>query len=81
MARTQVLLATILPSIHTAQAPAGTPLSATASKETSVGGDKLASLLPLGVPSVDSTFQPALDLATGASRFGLLLVGPALVTV
>ncbi|KAI6120606.1 hypothetical protein EDD16DRAFT_1574516 [Pisolithus croceorrhizus] len=47
------------------------PVSACPAKDS---GDKLAALLSHGVPTVDTTFVPAVNLAQPSSRFPLLLV-------
>ncbi|KAJ7225342.1 Vps51/Vps67 domain-containing protein [Mycena pura] len=63
LARTQTLLATLL--------PLQSPMRASESSST----DKLVPLLSFGSPAVDQQFQPAVELAKPSSRFGLLLVG------
>lgn len=62
--RTQVLLAPLAP-LHPVHVVV--PLS----KDSH---EKLTTLLPHGVPILETQFQPALELAKPSSRFGLLLV-------
>lgn len=59
LSRTQMLITALL------------PVSAHPAKES---GDKLAALLSHGVPTVDTTFVPAVNLAQPSSRFPLLLI-------
>ncbi|KAI6115269.1 hypothetical protein EV401DRAFT_1865363 [Pisolithus croceorrhizus] len=59
LTRTQMLITALL------------PVSAHSAKDS---GDKLAALLPHGVPTVDTTFVPAVNLAQPSSRFPLLLI-------
>ncbi|KAG6910534.1 hypothetical protein DXG01_009953 [Tephrocybe rancida] len=61
LARTQTLLATLLPP----QPHIPTPDSM----------DKFSALLQFGIPPQEGQFQPAIELAKPTSRFGLLLVG------
>ena len=62
LAKTQVLLAALLPS---------RPAHATAK------ADKTSSLLLFGSPAAEQGFEPALQLVKPPPRFGLLLVGGA----
>ena len=48
------------------------PLSPVSSTKDST--DKMAALLPNGVPAVDPGFVPAVELAQPSARFPLLLV-------
>lgn len=59
LSRTQMLITALL------------PVSAHPAKDS---GDKLAALLSHGVPAVDTTFVPAVNLAQPSSRFPLLLI-------
>ncbi|KAJ3808296.1 hypothetical protein F5876DRAFT_78879 [Lentinula aff. lateritia] len=64
LARTQTILAAILPY--------PVPTRGTAGK--SVTSDKFAALLPLGVPSSDKEYRAAIEVAKPSSRFAMLLV-------
>lgn len=60
LARTQMLITALLPVSSTQPA--------------NDSGDKLAALLSHGVPNVDATFIPAVNLTQPSSRFPLLLI-------
>ncbi|KAJ4485835.1 hypothetical protein J3R30DRAFT_3283663 [Lentinula aciculospora] len=66
LARTQTILAAILPYPSVK--------GASSSSERSVSSDKFAALLPLGVPFPDKDYRAAIEVAKPSSRFALLLV-------
>lgn len=65
--RTQILLAPLLPPLA-AKMPA--PPNKSSTKDT-----RTESLLQFGVPAIEQTAQPVMDLAKPGPRFGSLLVG------
>jgi len=60
IAKTQTLLAAVLPY--------------PSSFDKSVSSEKFAALLPLGIPSSEQEYRPAVEVAKPSSRFALLLV-------
>jgi conserved oligomeric Golgi complex subunit 1 len=69
--RTQILLAPLLPPV-----PLQPP---THSKKSSTKDMRTESLLLLGIPAVEQTAQPVMDLVKPGPRFGSLLVGSTTV--
>ncbi len=65
--RTQILLAPLLPPVAS-KIP-------TRSNKSSTKDTRTESLLQFGVPAVEQTAQPVMDLAKPGPRFGSLLVG------
>ena len=68
--RTQVLLAPLLPL--SSQPPTHLTKSST---KPSTKDTRTESLLQFGIPAVEQTAQPVMDLAKPGPRFGSLLVG------
>ena len=70
--RTQILLAPLLPPIP--------PQSLMHPNKSSTKDTRTESLLLFGVPAVEQTAQPVMDLVKPGPRFGSLLVGSTAVT-
>ena len=68
--RTQVLLAPLLPLVVPDSLPPLHPNKASSTKDT-----RTESLLQFGVPVIEQTAQPVMDLAKPGPRFGSLLKG------
>ncbi|KAI0278117.1 hypothetical protein BGY98DRAFT_1089631 [Russula aff. rugulosa BPL654] len=68
--RTQVLLAPLLPLVVPVSLPPLHPNKASSTKDT-----RTESLLQFGVPVIEQTAQPVMDLAKPGPRFGSLLKG------